>query len=472
MKGKKYDYYRAVIRKAEQIIELETLQEFVHYTNANHIRQIILAADPEKQSPLFALASKGALYVCQTTGFNTLEDYQHSTENGFPDAVTFYDALSKKCNTFDEYEVAIASGITEAAEFDKIKAAGYIEGYLRFDDLRKQDAALPQMEDMQSARALFEYASSKSFTDFAHFLKVWQAGFVDPIEHQLAIEKGLNNQRDFETFRKGNFNTLDEFKLAKQNNITTWDELKQYQDLHYTAYPNCTFDELLLINIASKLENGSKTEFQKLYTFFLKTEEEYKRPSDKGEMKLPAWYSKRLRKEEDVKNFLINNDKVKHFGTFHSATNIFETIHVKLRKVVVDGSNVAHNSNLKDRKAGKFTAELKNILILVKKLRDEYHFEDIHVISDFNLIHKVSDKELLKEIKALCKYSDTPVGIPADLYLINHVKKHHCLLVTNDVFRDWKAADKWVEDNIDFYRLKFVLNGNAVMLPYMERFEK
>lgn len=472
MKGKKYDYYHAVIRKAEQIIELETLQEFIHYTNANHIRQIMLAADPEKQSPVFLLASKGALYVCQTSGFKTLEDYQNSIENGFPDAVTFYDAQNKKCNTYEEYETAIASGITEVEEFDKIKAAGYIDGYSRFDNLRKPDVLLPQMENVQSAKALFDYASSKSFTDFSHFLKVWQAGFVDPIEHQLAMEKGLNNQRDYETFRNGGFNTLEEFKLAKQHNITTCHELKQYQDLHYTAYANCTFDELLLVNIISKLENGSKTEFQKLYNFFLKTEGEYKRLTDKGEMKLPDWYTKRLRKEEDVKNFLINNSKVKHSGTFHATANTFETIHIKLRQVVVDGSNVAHNSNLKDRKAGKFTAELKNILILVKKLRDEYHFEDIHVISDFNLIHKVNDKELLKEIKALCKYSETPSGTPADLYLINHVKKHHCLLVTNDAFRDWKAADKWTEDNIDFYRLKFVLNGNAVLLPYMERFAK
>ncbi len=472
MKGKKYDYYCVTIRKAEQILEMHALAEFVSYANANHVRQIMIANDFENGTPGFALASKGALYFCPSAGFKTLEDFQTAAENNFPDAATFYKALENNCTTFAEYETAVANGITDAALFEEMKNKGYVEGYKMFDEQRKQNTSSPPLEGITNMKQLFDYGKAKGFTDFQHFMKVWLAGFTDPLEHQLAIEKGLSNSRDYEIFIKGGFTVIEEYKIAKPLGITSMDELMQYLNLNASAFPGSTFDQLLLINIITKLDNGSKTEFKKLYHHFLKTEDEYKRPNDKGARKLPKWFSKGMRTEKDVIDFLINNDQVKLFGTFHSANQMFETIHIKRRKVVVDGSNVAYNSDMANRKRLAYGAELKNILILVKKLKEEYDFEDIHVMSDFNLIHKVKDKEVLQDIKALCKYSETPSGTPADLHLIAHVKKHHCLLVTNDTFKDWKLTDKWIEDNIDFYRLTFMLNGNIVVLPHMERFEK
>ncbi|MES2619675.1 MAG: hypothetical protein V4615_02405 [Bacteroidota bacterium] len=472
MKTKKYDYYAVTIRRAEQILEMHSLKDFISYAQAGHIRQIMLANDFESGAPGFALASKGALYFCASRGFKTLEDFETAEENKFPDAATFYLALENNCATYAEYQTALADGITDAALFEKIKTGGYVEGFKIFDEQRKQNTALPPLETIANVKALFDFATEKGFTDFRHFMKVWQAGFTDPLEYQMAIEKGLDNSLDYEIFMKGGFSVIEEYKLAKPLGITTIDELFQYLNLNASTFAGSTFDELLLINIISKLDNDSKTEFNKLYDFFLKSEDEYKRPNDKGEFKLPKWFTKGLRTEKDVVDFLINSDQVKLFGTFHSANRVFETIHIKRRTVVVDGSNVAYNSNMADRKRLAYGAELKNILILVKKLKEEYNFEDIHVMSDFNLIHKVKDKEFLREIKTLCKYSETPSGTPADLFLINHVKRHHCLLVTNDTFKDWKLNDKWIEDNIDFYRLKFMLNGNIVVLPHMERFDK
>ncbi len=472
MKGKKYEYYYATIRKAEQILELHSLDDFVSYAAANHIRQIILTKDFETLEPSFALASKGALYMCPTSGYKMLEDFLTAAENKFPDAATYYKALAINCTTYAEYETAVLHDINDASVFEEMKSTGYVEGYKIFDEARRQTATLPQMENITNVKALYEYARSKAFTGFAHFLKVWQAGFTDPLEYKMAAEKGLNNSRDYEIFRKGGFNTIEEYNIAKPLEITSLDELHQYLDLNISAYPNGSFDEYLLISIISKLENGSKTEFQKLYDFLLKKEETYKRSKGKEEMRLPKWYTKRMRKEQDIKDFLVNSDQVKLFGTFNAERDIFETIHVKRRKVVVDGSNVAYNSNMTDRKRGVYGAELKNILIVVKKLKEEYGFDDVHVMSDANLIYKVKDKEVLKDIKMLCKYSETPAGVPADLHLINHVKKYHCLLVTNDTFKDWKMSDKWIDDNIDFYRVKFMLNGNIVVLPYLDRFDK
>jgi len=41
----------------------------------------------------------------------------------------------------------------------------------------------------------------------------------------------------------------------------------------------------------------------------------------------------------------------------------------------------------------------------------------------------------------------------------------HCLLLSNDTFQEWKAHDPWVAENIDFYRLSFLINQDSVLLP-------
>ncbi|MBL0309559.1 MAG: hypothetical protein IPP77_07765 [Bacteroidetes bacterium] len=472
MKTKKYDYYHAIIRKAEQLLELRSLEEFVHYANANHLKQIIVTRIPETDAEAFGLASKGALYVCPTAGYESLEDFQTATENSFPDSTTFYAAQQINCSTYAEYQTAQEHSITDASVFEEMKTKGYVDGYVVFERTRNDNPALPRLGEITHVKDLFDYAQEKSFTDFRHFMTVWEAGFTNPLEHQMAIEKGLNNSDDFKLFNKGCFISLEEFKLAKSKGILSKKELEKFVDLSLSIYPDAAFDELLLISIVSKLPNGQTTEFKKLYDFFVKSTEDYKRTEEDGQVKFPQWFTRQLSTEEEVKKFLVSSNQVKLFGTYDADKNLFETKHIELRMVVVDGSNVAYNSNMADRKKDGFKAELKNILIVVKKLRTDYHFEDIHVISDSNLYHVVKDRELLKEIKELCKYSESPSGIPADVHLIKQVKKHHCLLVTNDNFTDWKIKDKWLEDNIGFYRLPFMLNGDVVLIPYMDKYKK
>ena len=69
----------------------------------------------------------------------------------------------------------------------------------------------------------------------------------------------------------------------------------------------------------------------------------------------------------------------------------------------------------------------------------------------------------------LCDYNEAPAERPADINIINYVKMHHCLLVSNDNFREWKHQDSWIEDNLDFYRIGFrILDGKRVAMPDLE----
>jgi len=38
-------------------------------------------------------------------------------------------------------------------------------------------------------------------------------------------------------------------------------------------------------------------------------------------------------------------------------------------------------------------------------------------------------------------------------------------MVSNDNFREWKIQDPWAAENVDFYRLSFIIKGNEVLMP-------
>ena len=68
----------------------------------------------------------------------------------------------------------------------------------------------------------------------------------------------------------------------------------------------------------------------------------------------------------------------------------------------------------------------------------------------------------------IMKESDKPAEKAADIFIIEYVKQNHCLLVSNDTYREWKNHDPWVAQNIDFYRLTFMINDGLVILPDFE----
>ena len=95
----------------------------------------------------------------------------------------------------------------------------------------------------------------------------------------------------------------------------------------------------------------------------------------------------------------------------------------------------------------------------------EKGFNDITVFTDLSVKHRLLDKEHLPEIQKLCKFQYTPSEKPADIFLIGYVKQNHCLLVTNDKFRDWKVLDPWVAQNIDYYCLAYMIKDEMVLMP-------
>ncbi len=205
---KKYDYFEAKIHRAEQVLELSSLSEFVRYVQMNHLRHILIARGLKRVEPAFAVTNKGALYVCHTEGYRTLEDYQASESSGFKSAVTYYAALENNCHTAAEYEMYTLAGVTDGSVFSDMKQKGFADGYSMFRQIRSVNKDLPKLETINNVKELYEFSLAKKFTDFNHFLKVWEAGFTDPLEYQLAIERGLSNATDYKLFNRGGFRNI------------------------------------------------------------------------------------------------------------------------------------------------------------------------------------------------------------------------------------------------------------------------
>jgi len=175
---------------------------------------------------------------------------------------------------------------------------------------------------------------------------------------------------------------------------------------------------------------------------------------------LPNWFTNNLKTLPHLITFLKENELITKYGSFDDDGQYFQKKKLNDRTVVVDGANVSYG------KAGASDTKplWKNILIMVKFLVEK-GFTDITVFTDASLKHRLADKEHVPEIQKLCKFQYTPSDKPADMYLITYVKQNHCLIVTNDKFRDWKVLDPWVAQNIDYYTLSYMINEEVVIMP-------
>jgi hypothetical protein len=77
----------------------------------------------------------------------------------------------------------------------------------------------------------------------------------------------------------------------------------------------------------------------------------------------------------------------------------------------------------------------------------------------------LGDGERIKELGQLAKYEIAPAATSADTFLISHVKSRHCLLLSNDTFKQYKVSDSWTATNIDYYRLTFMITNGEVFMP-------
>ena len=455
MKPKTFRYTQLRKVTASNIFEFTAIEDLARFAETNHLKDIFVLSNGTGEQH-FAIMHHNSVIQHLTMGFNTIEDYYAATENKFPDAASYYDALKEGYNSYEHYRMIKEAGITDKAEFDKMNAGGFIEGYKKVTNTDEWNQ-INANNDITSAYKLYLHALEQGFESFYSWSVAARAGFTDKDTYDVAKEYGFTNLADYEDARRRSFKTFADLQAARELQVRDYSDMRRYFDLKSVDCNECAFDERVLLTLLSKIEQGKKISINKLMDLLEKSIKEY---CYEDTQEMPAWFTRAFHDKEAVISFLSNNEEVKKFGTYDNDGEFFEINHMKDRKVVLDGSNVAHNSHGSDRSK----PAISNIIKVVQFLKRN-GFTEISVIADASLKHKLHDADKLSELKDIAEYLVAPAETSADAFIIRYVKHTHCLLVSNDTFREWKISDPWVAENIDYYRLSFMIKGDEVLMP-------
>jgi hypothetical protein len=451
-----FHYFNAKVAKSDSSIDIASLKEFCRYLELNGIKSVFLLSDGIGQAAQFAVAQNGVILQKTTEGYKQLEDYLQSAQQHFPDARTYYDAQQLGYTAYEDYALVKEAGINDRQVFETMKTQGYIKG---FDEYKtaKENTSLPAIEAAGNPYELYRYAEKQGFISYMDFADAWKKGFTEAATFKIATERGYKSKADYDAGVKGGFSGASDYAKAKELKVRDKEDFDKLIELEFLSHTGYHYDQRVMLVLISKLPERKKVGINKLTDLFNETKETY-RYTDTKEM--PQWFTCAFTDRNSIIDFLLSSDYVKKYGSYDKDGEYFETNRLQSRKVVIDASNVAHNSNANPN--GK--AAIANVITLVEELKKR-GFTEITIIADASLKHKVTDKELIKQLKEMGEYMEAPTEKPADIFIIQYVKRYCCLLISNDTFKEWKAQDQWVALNIDYYRLAFLINKEGVLLP-------
>jgi hypothetical protein len=456
-KAPSYHYFTVRKQQSECCLEFDSLTEFSRFVELHNLKTVFRLVNDAGQHSHFAVTHKGGLLQQPNLGFEKLEDYHRAIKNGFPDAASFYEALKEGYTNYEDYLLVKEAGINDKKVFEELQLNGFITGFKEYDTQLKTLPGAPDISSPANAHQLMEHCRRNGFNTFSEFKAAYTKGFTDAPTYKMATERGFPTLADYNEALQKNILHYSDLQFTREHQLRDKADADRFMDLEILMHTECAHDQRVLLVLLSKLEQGKRISINKLSDLFETTQQTYLYP-DTNE--LPVWYTRQFIGRESIIEFLTKHAAVKKYGTYDTDGEFFEINHMKDRKVVIDGSNVAHNSHGN----GNSKPYYANILQLISFLKEK-GFTDITVITDAALRHRIADGNRLNELKQAAEYMEAPKENPADVFIIQYVKMHHCLLVSNDNFREWKVQDSWVAENIDYYRLSFLIKGDTVMLP-------
>ncbi len=452
-----HKYFSVKILHSELLLEFTKLREFIRFLQTQRINTVFKVINDQEEVTHFAVSYKGGLMRQATEGFESLEDFNIATRERYPDAVSFYTAHKMGYKNYTEYKIAIEAGIGSHDEFKIMKEKGFVEGYTEW----KASASTGSLA-FANPFELYKHAMDKQFENYAEFKTAAEKGFESGNIYRAAISKGFVSFADFEFALHMGIDNSTELTIIRKNKIRDRDDYLHYLDLECLKETECKHDQRVLLTILSKLPDGRKVSINKLDELLVKALKEYQY-SDTNEM--PYWFTTGFEGRESLVDFLTKHVAVKKYGHYDTDGEFFETKSIQSRSVVIDGSNVAFNNAGNSNNA---KARIENVILVVEELKKR-GFTQITVIVDAALRYRLEDKDRLPELKEMVEYLEAPAESPADIFILQVVKHEHCLLVSNDIFREWKIQDPWVAQNIDYYRMSFMIKDDKVLLPDLDK---
>jgi hypothetical protein len=457
MRPKPFRYFPVKKITAATIVELTGIEDLARFADLNQLKDVLVMLDEANQPTHFALLYNNGIMQHDALGYKNIEDFYLAKESGFPDSATYYTAIKQGYTTYKQFHLVQTAGIGSKEEFDLVEKGGFVEGFSQMN-ARNIEAGEPIPGNASNPLELYKHALSKDFEDYASFSDALQKGFDDYDTYLIATQKGFPAFAEYEAGYARGFDTYEKVLEADALHVRNFEDMLRYKEVTTESCVGCTCDQQVLLRMLSRQPEGKKQSINKLTEGLKETIETFRYEDTQ---QLPEWFTIALDTRDAVIGFLRTNDQVKQFGAYDDDGEFFDVIHRKNRAVVIDGSNIAHNSVKGDN--GGRPAFYENITRVVKHLQSK-GFTDIKVFSDNSLKKKVKDPENLAALQALTHYTEMPVNTSADVFLLEMVKRNRCLVVTNDQFKDWCRKDPWTASNIKDYKLNFSIIGEEVII--------
>lgn len=452
-----YNYFNLKSIQSDLRLEFESLKELIRYFQSQNVRTVYRIRESENNVQGFGITSKGGFLYHQSHGFRSLEDFQNAEKTGFPDAETYYLAKEAGFLQYPDFELAKRTGINEKEQFDALVSAGFLDGFAIFQTAEAENKWLWIPVGIANAVQLSDHGKNAGFLNFSELEDSFRRGFKNKKEVELANSLGFQDAEDQAEALSRGFADGAEFEFAIEHQLKDSQDAARFRELETFGEPNLKHDAKLLLRFLHQMKFGRKISINKIRETLQAEVETFMDPDTN---QLMPWFTRQFSGTQSELEVFLNSHHVKSYGLYNQDGEFFESSRLQDHKVVIDGSNVALHSKMANNKMAK----VSNLLLVVDALK-KLGITDITIIADASLRHRISDKELLPELDEACNYLESPAETPADVFLIEMVKNEHCLLLTNDTFREWKIQDVWTAENIDFYRIAFLIEGKNVLLP-------
>lgn len=453
MKTQNLNYVAASMDNTSLKIEIQNVIDYCQIIERHHIKEVFVFNSDQT----FAIVYHNFLLILTQNGYKDLNDYQASQHNGFSNADDFYEAKELNITTFHNFQIMKSCGIEDQQTFLNIQKQNYLEGFQLWMEYKQENNI--EQPICKNPYELYTFATENKFENFNQFFEAFQKGFTNLLEQNVAIENGFTLAKDYHQAVQMGFTFYRDFKEAIDFGIESFEEFEKRNDLEYDEKP-VIHDQRVLLLLLSKIDQGKKVSLNKIKQLLQEEIKTFHKPNGN----LPNWFTISLKEDQDYVTYLLKNEKVIKLGQYDADGEFYEVKALKERSVLIDGSNVAHNSNSNNRS----DAKLSNLITMVKFLKQK-GFQEITIIADASLRHKVTDKQNFETLEKEAFYYVAPAETTADSFLLALVKSKHSLLVSNDVFREYRIRDPWIAANIDYFKLTFLIKDNEVIMPELDK---
>ena len=465
------------------IVVVENINEFVELIKAYNSKFVFVKLEEKREeydynidNGYFILSHEGIAFKIKNKNYKTISDMIKGTSNGFSDADKYYDAVKRGFIDYNEYNNAIQLGYENRDDYlysQEMGFRGSLED-IKNIELDKYDSynvhnVRNLIYDFKKEADIYYYGEKNGFDNYNEFKTAISKLFLTADDYRVAIKKGFTNGAEYTKAKEMGFDNPKEFEEALKLNIETKSEYDTYCKLReiMKKYDLETTEEALLFKILLDLNPKKKISAEKIWSKLTSEETKYKLKGDWYHERFAEWFSKKFNDKNDLKEYLAESKKMVQIGYYDIEGEVFERKVVpQVRKIIVDGSNVAWAGGSRDKGDKPYA---KNIKLVIDALR-EGGYSDILVIIDASLNHLVEDVDILLYLKKEKTLKEAPAKRDADEFILKYLKEYSAYVITNDTFKDWKEKDEWVNENIEKYRVSFMINENVV--KFDEKIEK